>query len=431
MVWGLVSGLIGIGVGAMQRSSQRAEQRAYAERAAARQNAIATRTYRQQIKQIHQTYLNTIREREWNHWQALGQFGIDEIDRAANARLQESKSEFDVAITEVNRRIKYDLDRLSYDQAQLQDREKYDQRYFDVQINNKQGRAGADQHNFDVQMRFLADQQRKQLNQLEIGYLEEMEGIDDKVGDTIAVQRYNIAVGEIAGDVLMAQVKGNKLLTKNDREALLRFGQRLALGQTGNSVSRLLTEVAIDKANVEANVLGEMEGAIGAGIVAEAKAKLRLAEDLRREAKRAKRVAPIAVLGQRSKWIDLPEPQPYREMPRIPAFQSGPGIVHARHIPGVAPIRGPEVPLPDYPDKPIPVTADEIMGGSSGSGLANALGTAFDVGKLVFNHLNTPAAANPLNTPAVANPYAYKSGSLRISDSFSANNHPMGGGLFN
>ena len=422
MVWGLVAAGASMLIGGMQRSNERAQNRAYAEAAAKRQNAIAKRTWHQQLKTIQQQYLNQVRQRNWDHWQALGQFGIDEIDRAAGARLNESKLEFEYAATEIGRRIKYDLEAIAYDQSRLEDRDAYAQRVFETDLKNKQGFAGVEQNNFDVEMRFLADEQRKLLNDLELSYLEEMEDLDDKTKDSIAIQRYNISIGEIAGDVFQAQVKGNKLLRKNEREALERFGQRLALGQTGNSVTRLLTDIAIDKAGVEAEVLNEMDASVGAGIVAEAKAKLRLAEELRRDFRNPKRVSPIAVMGQRAKWFDLPKLQPYREMPDIPKFLEGPGIVHARHIPGVAPIRGPEVPLPDYPEEPIYVTADEIMGGSGGSGLIDALGTAFDIGKLVFNHMNTPA---------VANPYAYKSGSLRISDSFSANNHPMGGGLFN
>lgn len=419
----LIVGGLGLLANRSAKNEQAAQNRAYAEAAARRQNLIAGRTWRQQIKQIHQQYLNQVREREWSHWNSIGEFYRNEVDRAAGFRLRESKDEFDLAVAELSRVIKYDLDKIAYKREQVTDRDKYDQRAYEINIANKEGLGSVEQANFDVEMRFLADQHRKALNDLELGYLDEIEGLDDKSRDSIATQKYNIAVGEIQGEVFAAQLKGNKLLNKNRKESLERFGQRLAIGQSGNSTIRLLTDIAIDKAGNEAEVLNEMNASVGLGIVAEAKAKLRLAEDLRRELRSAKRVTPGAVLGQRSKWFDLPELQPYREAPELPKFMPGPGMVHARYIRGVAPIRGPKVPLPEYPLAPIPVTADEIMGGSSGSGLSNALGLAADIGKLVFNHLPTPAA----NAPS---PYSYKSGAIRISDQVSANTHPMGGGWF-
>ena len=428
MVLGIIKGAIGIGsaLGLFGGGSRNNNQRQYAEAAAKRQNEIAMRTWRQQIKTIHQNYLNQVREREWNHWNALGEFGLNEVSRAGNKRLLESRQEFEYAATEINRRMKHDLERIAYDSSRLQDREAYDQRQFGIDSQNIRGKNEVDQYNFNVDLQFLADRQVKKLNEIENAYVTEMQDLADKENDSLAMQRYNIAIGEIAVDVFKTQLAGNKTLQQNERQALERFGQRLALGQTGNSVIRLLTDITIDKAKTEVGILNEMDASVGAGQVAEAKAKLRLAEDLKKPFRNPKRIARGAVKGFQKTFIETPKLAPYRELPDMPQFKSGPKLVHARHIQGVAPIRGPSIPLPDYPDKPILVTPEELMGGSSSSGLSNILGAAVDIGKLIFNNMNTPDAnvgIDNVQWPTLTAPPPIPS--------LSANSHPMGGGLFN
>ena len=433
-----VSAVIGIGSivsGFFGRSSQRnaqreAERRARerAEAAAKRQNQIALRTWHQQIKTIHQNYLNQTREREWNHYNAIGQFGLSEIDRAGNKRLLESQKEFQYSLTQLNRRTKYDLERIAYDASKIQDRDAYAQRQFGIDLQNIRGKNEVEQYNFNVDLQYLADRQVKKLNDIENAYVTEMEDLADKENDSIAMQRYNITIGEIGVDVFKTQLAGNKSLKQNERQALERFGQRLALGQAGNSVIRLLTDITIDKAKTEANILNEMDASIGAGMVAEAKAKLRLAEDLKKRYRNPKRIVRGAVKGFQKTFIETPDLAPYRELPNMPQFVNAPKLVHARFIEGVAPIRGPSIPLPDYPDKPILVTADEIMGGSGGYGgssLGDILGTAFDIGKFVFSNMPTPAAnvGSGIQWPTLTAPPPIPS--------LSANSHPVGGGLFN
>ena len=428
MVLGIIKGAIGIGsaLGLFGGGGGSNNQRQYAEAAAKRQNEIAMRTWRQQIKTIHQNYLNQVREREWNHWNALGEFGLNEVSRAGNKRLLESRQEFEYAATEINRRMKHDLEKIAYDSSRLQDREAYEQRQFGIDSQNIRGKNEVEQYNFNVDLQFLADRQVKKLNEIENAYVTEMQDLADKENDSLAMQRYNIAIGEIAVDVFKAQLAGNKTLQQNERQALERFGQRLALGQTGNSVIRLLTDITIDKAKTEVGILNEMDASIGAGQVAEAKAKLRLAEDLKKPFRNPKRIARGAVKGFQKTFIETPKLAPYRELPDMPEFKSGPKLVHARHSQGVAPIRGPSIPLPDYPDKPILVTPEELMGGSSSSGLSNILGAAVDIGKLIFNNMNTPAAnvgIDNVQWPTLTAPPPIPS--------LSANSHPMGGGLFN
>lgn len=415
--------VVGVASSISARNSQRRaqeqaaeDQRRAAEAAAKRNNKIALQTWRQQVRQLRLNYNNAKRERNWNHLTALSDFRLQEIGRIGQARLQEQQSENELATNELNRYFQYELERLAYAEAvqqerfgykssaieyqssKLKDRAAYDERRFAVELENLQGQAGSDQHNFNVEMRFMADSQARKLSELENGYVTKMRDIADKQQDSIAMQRYNIAIGEISGDVFQAQLAANKTLNKNSKQSLQKFGQRLALGQTGNSTIRLLSDIAREKANVEQQVLNEMDASVGAGIVAEAKAKLRLAEDLRKEMRSPYRLKPKAVMGQKTKWFDLPvhllkyrelpDMPEYRERPNMPQFRSAPKLVHARFIPGVAPMIGPSVPKPIYPEKPIPVTMEEIMGGSShlgstGTGFQNAM----DIAKLALDFI--------------------------------------------
>lgn len=447
MDWGSVFNFVG---GIFGRSSQRNAQRQaeeqrreYAEKAAARQNAIAMRTWRQQIKSIHQNYLNQNIEREWNHWNALAKFQLNEVQIAGNKRLLESRQEFQYSLTELNRRTKYDLEKIAYESSKLKDRDAYDQRQFGIDLQNIRRKNEVDQYNFNVDLQYLADEQVKKLNDIENAYVTEMEDLADKENHSIAMQRYNITIGEIAVDVFKTQLAGNKALKQNERQALERFGQRLALGQAGNSVIRLLTDITNDKSRTEVEILNEMDSAIGAGMVAEAKAKLRLAEDLKKRYRNPKRIVRGAVRGFQKTFIETPSLEPYRELPNMPQFINAPKLVHARHIPGVAPIRGPEIPEPEYPEKPILVTADEIMGGYGGYGgsaLSDILGTAVDFGRLIWNNRPTPAANmgpsignfqwQPYTPPTNIqwNPITAPPPITSIYDSSSANSHPMGGG---
>ena len=103
-------------------------------------------------------------------------------------------------------------------------------------------------------------------------------------------------------------------------------------------------------------------------------------------------------------------PPRFRSGPALPRFVKGPEFydftqgpqmydyierqqpVHARYIPGVAPVRGPSVPEPMYPEEPIPATAADA--GAGGGGFFDILGGVLDIGSMAWKHFGkTPAGS--------------------------------------
>ena len=509
-VIGAIAGVVSTVGGIMARNSQRAANRAAAQAAADRANRVAQQTYRQQVKTVHQNYLNSVREREWNHYQALGGFLLDETSKRAGLRLQESRSEFQFAASEIGRKLQHDLDALSLEREEFQRRDRYErdalayesseigredqfnqrnyqrarseiqreaqalQQQYEAKQRFASYEQGAARHNFNVDMQYLLGQQNKALNELEIYQQERLEKIENDSLDTIAIQRYNIAVGEVGARVALAQIEGNKAITASQKKALKAGGARLALGQTGNTVARLLVDIVSDQKRQEEEVLGAMGAAAGQGQVDIAIAKLKLATALRRERRVTPRVLAGAVMGVRMKsflddqWdpkksgelaetgvvrepgeeprfdpaslnridattrateLDFSKailPPKFRRGPGLPTFVKGPDFydfvkgpqmydyierqpqVYARYIPGVAPVRGPEVPEPMYPEEPIPVTAESIGGGGGGGGgFFDALGGILDIGSMAWRNFGSTPAASAAPTPTFSyTPYS-------------------------
>lgn len=453
--------------GVMQRSSQRSAQRAYSQAAADRANKVAEQTYRQQVKTIRQNYLNNVREREWNYWNAMSDFYISEQQEKFGMELQRSRSEFEFASTEINRRLQHDLEALSLESQEVQRQADYDQRVDEARRGFLGYEVSAARHNFDVEMQYMIGQQRKKLNELELGMGTDLQDANDRRLTSIALQRYNIAVGEVGVGVAKAQIAGNQAISAVQRDALEKAGARLALGQTGNTVARLLLDISNDKSEQEQEILGQMDEAVGQGEVQVALAKLKLAEALVRQKRIAPKVLAGAVMGVRvksfldegSKWrwdeesgglvdeakvkevegpkeppvrdvqpVDGDPPEPvdvrpldfyknavlpgaFRPGPKAAPFRARAPLAFAPYMRGSEPVRGPDVPLPAYPEEPIKVTPEQISGGGGGgSTFFDALGGMIDVGRLIWGTRRTPQSqagpppATPGFTPYTGHP---------------------------
>ena len=394
MDWGWVVPVIGGILGAAGRSSQRRAderaQREYAEKAAARNNKLAQRTHLQQVLSIQNQYQNAVRQREWQYLNAYGQYALSDLQ----AQLRERRQQFDFAFSEVARKQEYDRQRFLAQREEGQRLLSHEERVHQILMGNERSKGAVAQHNFDVEQRFWEQTWANKLHDLSEDHRLEMEEIWNQQVDSLARQRYNISVGKIAGEVFAAQVAGNKMLTNIQKDKLQKVGARLALGQSGNSVLRLMGDVMREQAAEEEDVLSGMESAAGQGIVAQAEARLKLAEALDQKRRSARRVARGAVMGQRAKHFDMPDAPEFIRRPDMPGFVERPLTIMDPYVRDPAPVRGPRVPKPQMPLPPLYMTPEEVMGGASGGGgslAADLLGVGLSVLEWGLNRRPTPA----------------------------------------
>ena len=409
-----IAPLIGIGVnligGMIGRAQQQRAQKEAAKRAAARNNALALQTWRAQVLGIHKQYQAQVRDREWRHMNAMGQYYLGE----QKAEMQSRYEEFQYQMNEIDRKSQYD--QLKY-QTQAQEKQELMQRenrVTEIMLGNRREKAAVAQHNFNVEQQYWAATWDKQLHDLREQQRVDLNGVVNDQVHSLARQQYNISVGAIGMKVFDTQIKANKQLTAIQRKTLENMSARIVMGQSGNTMARLLVDSAREKYVAQEEVLAGAEQGLAAGEVAEAQARMDLARAMLDKRFAARQAARGAVMGVRAEHFDAPDAPDHVAMPDMPEYRAAPNIAR-EYVPGVKPIRGPAIPKPTIPEAPILMSWKDALGGAAagnGSAIGDIISAGLQVGHLAWQHSSIPGSP-----PATT-----------FQDQRSAGSHPMGGG---